>query len=97
ADPSPGSLIARREPLRRLSEAMKGLRRREPRLVVVKGPAGAGKSALVRHFLAGVRGVVPRALILEGRCDDHETVPFRAFDRIVDELARFLLGCPAGA
>ena len=56
-----------------------------PRLAVVAGPSGVGKTALcdelaARQPLRGMR-------ILRGRCDERERVPYRAFDRIVDALA----------
>jgi hypothetical protein len=55
--------------------------------VVVEGASGVGKSALVRHFLHGLR---ERALVLEGRCHEREYVPYKGLDAIVDELAGHL-------
>lgn len=60
-----------------------------PTFVVVQGPSGIGKSALVRHFgesLAESR----RALVFTGRCYEREQVPFKALDGIVDALAAHL-------
>lgn len=57
-------------------------------VVHVKGPSGVGKTAL----LAGLRedAIARDALVLRGRCYERETVPYKAFDGIVDELAAHL-------
>ena len=57
--------------------------------VFVEGPSGLGKSALVKHFLAEVEH--SGAMILRGRCFAEETVPYKAFDGIVDALSRALV------
>jgi class 3 adenylate cyclase/tetratricopeptide (TPR) repeat protein len=41
---------------------------RRPRLVTVLGPAGVGKSRLVREFVAGLTARHPAARVLRGRC-----------------------------
>jgi hypothetical protein len=56
--------------------------------VFVHGYSGMGKSALVRRFLEIVRG---EALVLTGRCYERESVPYKGFDRLVDELSTYLL------
>jgi hypothetical protein len=55
-------------------------------VVHVHGPSGIGKSELVRRVL---RAVERRhdALVLRGRCHDRESVPYKAFDTIVDGIA----------
>ena len=60
----------------------------------VKGVSGIGKTAIVRRFLRDTAQPAG-ALILSGRCDPQETVPYRGFDAVVDELSRFLLEMPA--
>jgi eukaryotic-like serine/threonine-protein kinase len=57
--------------------------------VVVEGPSGLGKTALVRRFLDEIQGTA--TMILDGRCYAEETVPYKAFDGIVDALTRQLL------
>jgi hypothetical protein len=56
-----------------------------PRLVLLAGPSGTGKSALCDELLASpsLRGM----RVWRGRCDERERVPYRAFDQIVDGLA----------
>lgn len=61
---------------------------RRGQLVLVGGPSGAGKTALVDEAIAG-------ALAWRGRCDERERVPYRAFDAIVDDLASELAADPA--
>ena len=54
------------------------------------GPSGMGKSALARQFLRSVSQDSPDVLILEGRCFENETVPYKALDQLVDLLSRYL-------
>lgn len=58
-------------------------------LVRLEGPSGIGKSALLRSFLDAV-GDVDAAAVFRGRCYERESVPYKGFDRIVDELAERL-------
>lgn len=65
---------------------------REGRLTVahLHGPSGIGKSALLKSFLSAVQDV-DSALILRGRCYERERVPYKGFDRIIDDLAAHLM------
>ncbi len=56
--------------------------------VVVRGASGVGKSALVRAF--SDEAAADGALILSGHCRAQESVPFKAFDGVVDTLAHHL-------
>ncbi len=66
------------------------LRRRAPQLIVVVGPPGIGKTTLVAEALR----VTPEVLTFRGRCHPRESVPFKAFDEVVDAIARFLAKTP---
>ena len=64
------------------------------KIVLALGPSGIGKSALLRHFLDEVRRFHPAALILAGRCYELESVPYKALDEVIDDLARQLRRLP---
>ena len=60
--------------------------------VFVQGESGIGKSQLVRTFLDEVGD---QARVIEGRCYERESVPFKALDAVVDALATALLALGA--
>lgn len=61
------------------------------RLVVVAGESGIGKTALVQRFVdQPSRDPRGAPLVLWGRCHVQERVPYKAFDGVVDSLARWL-------
>ncbi|MHB0960540.1 MAG: serine/threonine-protein kinase [Pirellulaceae bacterium] len=65
--------------------------------VYVSGPSGIGKSTLVRRFLRDLADERPDVVILAGKCYELESVPFKAFDSLVDVLGRWLRGLPFSA
>jgi hypothetical protein len=67
---------------------------RRARCVVVTGASGIGKTAIVHHFLRELAGVQPDTVVLQGRCDQRELVPYNALDGVVDDLARRLARDP---
>ena len=93
--PSPDSsaiFIGRAELLAALDDAFDAARGGAPITVYVHGPSGIGKSALVDRFLAGAsRG---GALVLCGRCYERESVPYKAFDSLIDALSDHLRQLP---
>ncbi|RZO64954.1 MAG: hypothetical protein EVA89_03145 [Sandaracinaceae bacterium] len=86
--------VGRRRELRALEAARRVVKLGEPRVVFVQGASGIGKSSLVRHFLDRLRTSDPDALVLEGRCFERETLPYKALDSVVDALVGHLLTVP---
>jgi tetratricopeptide (TPR) repeat protein len=58
----------------------------DPLVVVLDAPSGHGKTATVHQFLAGH----PNAVALRSRCSEHELVPHKAIDGILDNLVEYL-------
>lgn len=65
-----------------------------PKVAFVHGEPGVGKSALLAEFIRMTREERPDAVILSGRCYERETVPYKAFDGVIDALARQLKRMP---
>jgi eukaryotic-like serine/threonine-protein kinase len=84
--------IGRAAQLAELHAAVAHVRRGDTALVFIEGESGMGKTALARQFLKQLRTTDDRALVLAGRCYARESVPFKAFDTIVDALSRYLDG-----
>ena len=53
-------------------------------LAEVRGASGIGKTALTEHLIAMLRSDTPRPLVLRGRCFERESVPYKAFDALVE-------------
>ena len=62
----------------------------EPVTVMLRGQSGMGKSSLVRYFLHEVQRRDPGAVVFTGRCYEQESVPYKAVDSLIDDLARYL-------
>lgn len=58
-------------------------------VVHLRGSSGIGKSALAQAFLDGV-GRVDAARSLCGRCYERESIPYKAFDGVMDGVAAWL-------
>ena len=82
--------VGRRDELDRLHRAFESSGGTEQALVVVSGESGIGKSSLLNRFLSAVAARHEDVLILRGRCFEQETVPFKAFDGMMDQLGRWL-------
>ena len=91
---SDGPIFVGREPeLSVLQAAFAETRRGHGAAVLITGEPGIGKTALVRHFSEQQRR--SGATVLVGRCSEQESVPFNAFDGVVDALSRELGSLPA--
>ncbi len=87
--PNALDLIGRDTELASLREAFKLASAGRAAVISVTGESGAGKSSLVTAFLDELRAS-EQAVILDGRCYEREFVPYKAFDRVVDALTRYL-------
>jgi tetratricopeptide (TPR) repeat protein/predicted Ser/Thr protein kinase len=88
-------LFGRAHELKQLWEAMAQAEDGQGVVVHVRGASGAGKSALVEHFLDQLElqaKSTGRAdvLVLRSRCYEREAMPFKALDGVMDALVRHL-------
>jgi hypothetical protein len=79
--------VGREAELAMLRQAFASVARGLPVASLVHGASGIGKSALAEHFAEELRG---RALVLRGRCHARESLPYNAFDGVINALARHL-------
>jgi eukaryotic-like serine/threonine-protein kinase len=83
-------LIGRERELEALRDAYRtSLDSGRPVVVMLEGESGIGKSTLMARFVEELDVRTP-AVVLHGRCYERETMPFKAFDAVVDELSRYL-------
>jgi serine/threonine protein kinase len=77
-----------------LEDAFSAAQRGKAVTLQVHGTAGMGKSALLHRFLDDV---VERngAVVLEGRCYERESVPYKGVDSLIDALTQHLRSLPA--
>ena len=79
--------VGRDEPLAALQAALETAHAGQAVAVFVGGRSGMGKSALLERFVGSLR---ERALVLQGRCHEQESVPYNVFDAVVDALSQHL-------
>ncbi len=86
-------LVGRRHQLDALEHALRRVERGACVTVQLRGQTGMGKTALAQTFTdrAAAAG---RALVLKGRCYERESVPYKAFDNLIDDLADTLEKLP---
>jgi serine/threonine protein kinase len=84
------TLVGRETHLRALRDAFEQVLAGRSMTVRVAGASGMGKSAVAQHFLDGLveRG---EAVVLRGRTYERESLPFKAFDTVIDALSRYLI------
>ena len=76
--------------LARLAECARQVEDGAAAVVSVSGPSGIGKTALIKRFLETLRrDGGPELVVLEGRCYERESVPYKAIDVVIDQLARY--------
>lgn len=86
--------IGRERHKRELLDAFNATREGQTVTVYVHGDSGVGKTALVRHFLDELPSHESDVVILEGRCYERESVPYKALDGVIDSLTRYLMALP---
>ena len=97
ADGAPATedlLVGREDVLRRLEQALADSREQQRTIsVFLHGASGVGKSAVVLQFLDRLRAD-ERTIVLQGRCYERESVPYKALDALVDVLSNYLARQP---
>src|SRR5262249_40151720 len=73
-----------------LHAAFDAARAGAPVLALVHGSSGLGKSTLLTRFARELTERHPGALVIGGRCQEPESVPYKALDAVIDALARRL-------
>jgi serine/threonine protein kinase/tetratricopeptide (TPR) repeat protein len=86
--------VGRDRQIRELMDAFEATRQGQTVTCYVHGESGVGKSALVRNFLDELRERESDTVILEGRCYERESVPYKALDGVIDSLTKFLMALP---
>src|SRR5262249_19848320 len=91
AGPSQRGIFVGRDPeLRELHRALDDVGGGAAVAVFVHGESGIGKSTLIHHFITTVGSEGAELVVLMGQCREHEAVPFKAMDGIIDALSRFM-------
>ncbi len=86
--------VGRQRHLQQLDEAFALTRKGRTVSVYLHGSSGMGKTALIQHFLDTLREKDSSVVILEGRCYERESVPYKALDGVVDSLTKYLTSLP---
>jgi tetratricopeptide (TPR) repeat protein len=90
--PTDSVFVGREDSLCVLRAAYDSTRSGRRASVVIHGPSGIGKSALVQRFLDTLDP--ERVLVFRSRCHEHETIPYKALDGVIDSIARHLRSLP---
>lgn len=87
-------LVGREKHLKALYSAFDIAQTGKVAIRYISGFSGMGKTALVRHFLHLVKKDYSDTVVLLGRCYEQESVPYKAFDSIIDNLSQYLKSLP---
>ncbi|HEY0407395.1 MAG TPA: protein kinase [Pyrinomonadaceae bacterium] len=86
--------IGRERQMKALDDAFAATREGRAVTLYLHGVSGMGKSTVVRHFLEQTQRRESNVVILEGRCYERESVPYKALDGVIDSLSKYLLSLP---
>ncbi len=86
--------VGRQAELRELRRAFDDVTGGATITAFVHGESGIGKSTLLQHFVTTVETEHDRTVVLSGQCREHEAVPFKAMDGIIDALSRYVSRLP---
>lgn len=89
AERSQAPFLGRARELTALQGALAAAEAGRSMVACVSGPSGIGKSELIGRFLNQLVHA-PGRLVLRGRCHPRETVPFNAFDEVIEDLTHSL-------
>jgi eukaryotic-like serine/threonine-protein kinase len=87
---SENAFFGRERLLAELHDSFSATREGETVSVYVHGNSGMGKSTLVRTFLDQIKDQRHKPIVLQGRCYERESVPYKALDGVVDSLSKQL-------
>jgi len=89
--------VGRKQELAQLVDAFAARKPGQAVTLFVHGESGVGKSALVRRAVDELAARHPSAVILQGRCFERESVPYKAVDGVIDALSRYMKKLPKEA
>jgi len=93
AMPTRNDFVGRKLELDAIEDTLRSATREESVAVLtVVGASGLGKSALLERVVGAARR--DGALVLEGRCRQLESMPYRGVDEVVDALSAYLRSLP---
>src|SRR5262245_54900907 len=85
-----GSFVDRERQLAELRDAFRATGEGQAITVYLHGNSGLGKSTLVRTFLEEIKDKSRSTVVLQGRCYERESVPYKGLDGVVDSLSKQL-------
>jgi hypothetical protein len=86
------ALVGRKSELFELESALQATLRGQTSVVLVEGPSGIGKTALVRHYLRHLEA--RRTFVLAGACRERESMSYKAVDGLIDGIVALLDDLP---
>ncbi len=87
---APPTFVGRGRELQLIADGYSAMLAGTATTLLIEGESGVGKSALVARAL---QALSLNALVLAGRCHERESVPYKAFDDLIDALHQHLLTC----